>query len=145
MNRRDVLTSFAATVGAIALAPSVAAAAAAPERDATAEADRWAQGYLVGYGQGLGNGETAGFHDGWDAGERTGYASAEQQAAPTAVVVGALYDFMGRLTTLDEPLTVSRGHTVYALLEAFQAWAEERGLDIRAADVARWQERLEHG
>lgn len=61
---------------------------------------------------------------------------------PSAVVVGALYDFMGRLTTLDEPITVSRSHTVYGVMDAFQAWATDRGLDINVADIQHWQERL---
>ena len=59
-----------------------------------------------------------------------------------AIVVGALYDFMGWLTTRDEPITVSRSHTVYAVMDSFQAWAKERGLDINAADVEHWQKRL---
>jgi hypothetical protein len=140
--RRGFLAAVVATAGATALP---VAASAAPV-DAMPEADLWAKGYLAGYGQGFDGAEgiayTRGYHDGWDIGERMGRERSEQTNTEAAVVVGALYDFMGWLTTRDEPITVSRSHTVYAVMESFQAWAKERGFNIDAADVEGWQRRL---
>lgn len=148
MNRRDLLTSIAATVGVAALASSTPnpVEAGAPPPNAMTDADLWAKGYLAGYGQGFDGAEgTAykrGYHDGWDSGERMAAERAVLLNTQGAIVVGALYDFMGWLTTRDEPITVSRSHTVYAVMDSFQAWAKERGLDIEEADVLGWQRRL---
>lgn len=140
MKRRAAL----AVISAGLIAP-VQPALASPA-DAMAEADRYAQGYLAGFEQGYdrgrGNGISIGFQEGWEIGEPQGYERATLRAAPSAVVVGAFYDFLGRLTTLDEPITVSRSHEVYAILDAFTAWAKDRGLDIDKADVEHWQRRL---
>lgn len=78
------------------------------------------------------------YGDGWNA----GHGQATRISVPSAVVAGALYDFMGCLTTRDDPITLSRNHTVYDLMDAFTAWANERGLNVDAADVERWSERL---
>lgn len=124
-NRRAFLATVATFVGTATIAPKIEAAQA----DDTVSSihqhpypDDWGDGYTFG--------------------RESGRAETEMMAAPSAVVVGALYDFMGRLTTLDEPITVSRNHTVYALLEAFAAWGNERGLDMDKADVEHWHDRL---
>jgi hypothetical protein len=58
------------------------------------------------------------------------------------IVAGALFDFMGRLTMLEEPITLSGHHEPHQLLEIFKAWADERGLDTNEADVEDWQASL---
>lgn len=58
------------------------------------------------------------------------------------IVAGALYDFMGRLMTGEEELTLSGHHEPHRLLEIFAAWAAERGLDIHDADVQHWSDEI---
>lgn len=123
MQRRDLiqraLTRVAALGAFLALAP---VARAEPATESLTDGDIYAQGYLAGLDQQI--------------------EGIKRLDVPSAVVVGALYDFMGRLTTLDRPVTVSRHHEVYGVLDAFEAWARERGLDVSQADVEHWQERL---
>lgn len=120
-NRRVFLATVASFAGAAALSSELASATE-PTPDAMAQADLWARGYLDGYDQAI--------------------SRVAELNTPSAVVAGALYDFMGRLTTLDEPITISREHTVYAILDAFKAWAADRGLNVEVADVSHWQKRL---
>lgn len=122
MKRRALFGKIATAAAVVAVGPVVTAAEATPVRDTMADADLWANGYLAGLDQQM--------------------ADVKRVDVPNAVVVGALYDFMGRLTTLDEPITVSRSHEVYGVMEAFQAWARDRGLDINVADVEHWHERV---
>lgn len=88
-------------------------------------------------------GRTEAFNDGYDIGLREGQNRHEMLRTSEAVVVGALYDFMGRLTTLDTPITVGSSIEVYDLMDAFQAWAKDRGLDINNADVEGWASRVD--
>ena len=53
-------------------------------------------------------------------------------------VAGALYDFMGYLTTRYDHLAVGATHNCVPLLDKFKDWAALRGLDIEAADVEGW-------
>lgn len=55
-------------------------------------------------------------------------------------IAGALYDFLGYLTTRAEPLTLSRAHEAPPALDALVAWAETRGLSLERADVLHWHE-----
>jgi hypothetical protein len=69
----------------------------------------------------------------------------EQQQGETwmhELIAGALFDFMGRLTTLDEPLTLSGKHEPHRLLDVFGEWASERRLNTHDADVRRWHLRI---
>ena len=54
-------------------------------------------------------------------------------------IAGAIFDFMGRLTSLPEPLTVWAGADASPLLAVFSEWAADRGLNIDEADVRGWQ------
>jgi hypothetical protein len=58
------------------------------------------------------------------------------------LIAGALFDFMGRLTTLEDPITLSSKHEPHRLLEVFTEWAAERRLNTHNADVQRWQFRI---
>jgi hypothetical protein len=57
------------------------------------------------------------------------------------VVSGALFDFMGRLTTLDEPIAVGGSEECSPILDVAEEWAEERGLDLGGADVTNWNDK----
>ncbi len=119
---RRALIPFLASVGLLMAASPVARAKAGePPPDPTRNAD---------------------YFEGWDHGFESGRARAGDLHPESAVVAGALYDFMGYLTTRDDPITVGRSHEVYKLIEAFSAWSEERGLDVDGADVLSWTERL---
>jgi hypothetical protein len=56
------------------------------------------------------------------------------------IVAGALYDFMGFLTSRPEEITLSGHHEPHALLAALGEWAEARNLDIENALVREWHE-----
>jgi hypothetical protein len=59
-------------------------------------------------------------------------------AAYDEQIAGALFDFMGRLTTLDEPVTLSGRHDAGVIIPIAEAWAGERGLSLDEADVSGW-------
>lgn len=58
------------------------------------------------------------------------------------LIAGALYDFMGRLTTGEEEITLSGHHEPHRLLAIFEAWAAERRLNVANADVQHWSFRI---
>ena len=65
----------------------------------------------------------------------------EQQAEPVAhaVIVGALFDFMGWLTTRKERLVLSSVDNASPAADAIKAFAEMRGLSLDDARVQDWQ------
>ncbi len=67
---------------------------------------------------------------------KTPIVATEKQAHLT----GALFDFLGFLTTRHEPLTFSAAHDAQPAVDALRAWAEKRGLDLDSADVKGWQD-----
>ena len=58
------------------------------------------------------------------------------------LIAGALYDFMGRLTSQPDEITLSSHHEPHRLLEIFSEWAAERRLNVEDADVQHWQFRI---
>lgn len=54
------------------------------------------------------------------------------------LVSGAIYDFMGSLSTLDEGFSVGASEHPSPLIEAFLAWAAERGLECEEPWVNGW-------
>lgn len=58
------------------------------------------------------------------------------------IVAGALFDFVGMLTTLAEPLTVWSGAEPHIILDKLQTWAAERGLSLSAPYVEGWVKEL---
>jgi hypothetical protein len=61
------------------------------------------------------------------------------------IVSGALFDFLGKLTSLDEPITLSRKHDAVRAVDLMVDWAwKERGLNTLDADVMNWSNRLEN-
>ena len=55
-----------------------------------------------------------------------------------SIVAGALYDFVGHLTTLPTTIKAGASETVYDVFDTFKAWAMKRGLDIDKAMVEDW-------
>jgi hypothetical protein len=54
------------------------------------------------------------------------------------IVAGAIYDFMGYLTTREKPIIIDAGQPVSDLMAAFEAWANERKLPLDDAAVEYW-------
>ena len=65
----------------------------------------------------------------------------EQQAEPVsqAVIVGALFDFMGWLTTRKERLVLSSTDNASPAADAIKDFAKMRGLSLDDAKVQDWQ------
>ncbi|WP_343499210.1 hypothetical protein [Achromobacter denitrificans] len=61
--------------------------------------------------------------------------------AQDAVIAGALFDLMGFLTTLDEPVSLGSTEEAAIAVELLQRWAAKRGLNLDGADVKGWKER----
>lgn len=55
------------------------------------------------------------------------------------IVRGALFDFMGFLTTREEAINVGASADSTELMDLFTEWAENRGLDINGpSDIEGW-------
>lgn len=59
-----------------------------------------------------------------------------------SIVAGALYDFLGYITTLDPPMAIGQGEQPHQLIKRLEEWATKRNLDLGSADVHRWHNRL---
>jgi len=53
-------------------------------------------------------------------------------------IAGALFDFLGYLTTLKNPITRSSKHEAPLGLKCLQEWAKKRKFDLEDADVKNW-------
>jgi hypothetical protein len=58
------------------------------------------------------------------------------------IVAGALFDFVGFLTTLQEPVTLSARDDTSRPLRLLQEFAASRGLDLSDANVMDWQDEI---
>jgi hypothetical protein len=58
------------------------------------------------------------------------------------IVAGALYDFLGYLSTRDAEIKMGADHDSYRVLDLLEEWAELRGLDLSNAEVLNWQEEI---
>lgn len=58
------------------------------------------------------------------------------------IVVGALIDFVGSLTTSEKEIVVGAMHPVYDLHDALMVFCGKRQLDMRNAKVEGWLEEL---
>lgn len=56
-------------------------------------------------------------------------------------IAGALFDFCGYITTVEE-FVVGSSQTPHVLMEHMNAWAKLRGLDLNEADVESWNQNL---
>jgi hypothetical protein len=69
--------------------------------------------------------------------------SATPQAAQAEpMIAGALFDFLGFLTSSDECWTFSSRHEAGPAVRALEQWAAKRGLRLGEADVAGWRKDL---
>ena len=60
-----------------------------------------------------------------------------------ALIAGALFDFAGHLTTMDEVYEIGAARDSTRMVAELQAWASKRGLDLSDADVMNWQDKQE--
>jgi uncharacterized cysteine cluster protein YcgN (CxxCxxCC family) len=65
---------------------------------------------------------------------------AAQPAVPHPVIAGALFDFMGWLTSRDQRLTLSSTDEAGPAVEAITEFAKMRGLSLDEARVQNWQD-----
>lgn len=65
------------------------------------------------------------------------YAS-DVPANVDSLIAGALFDFLGGLTTRDKTLKLGTKHEVYSAVDALEAFANSRGLKLDAARVQSW-------
>jgi hypothetical protein len=79
-------------------------------------------------------------HDAAITALRTAIESAEkQEPVAHSVVAGALFDFMGWLTSRDKRLTLSSTDEAGPAVEATTEFAKMRGLRLEDAQVEHWQ------
>ena len=55
-------------------------------------------------------------------------------------IAGALFDFIGFLTTRRERLCLSENDNVSTAVDALQEWAKKRDLNLDGAEVKHWQD-----
>ena len=70
------------------------------------------------------------------------YKEPEQEPVAHSVVAGALFDFMGWLTSRNKRLTLSGADEASPAVEAIQEFSEKRGLSLKDAEVGFWTEFL---
>jgi hypothetical protein len=58
------------------------------------------------------------------------------------MVAGALFDFIGFLTSLEEEITFSSHHEVQPAISILQKFAYQHKLSLEEADVLYWQEKI---
>lgn len=61
---------------------------------------------------------------------------------PHEVISGALFDFMGFLTSDERRIVVGAAYNVAPLLDAFKRWSGLRGLVVDNAAVKDWSKAL---
>jgi hypothetical protein len=59
-----------------------------------------------------------------------------------SVVLGALYDFMGFLTSDDHTITVGAQHSVTEIMEAFGEWSKRVGITAPTAEIEAWRSKV---
>lgn len=61
-----------------------------------------------------------------------------------SIIAGALFDFVGCLSTHKPDFKVGGSEEFYPLMEFTRVWAKEHGLDVESPDFG-WQEHLPRG
>lgn len=61
-----------------------------------------------------------------------------------AIVSGAIFDFAGFLTTLDETVEIGMREDASLMVELVRKWSDRRGLPIDNAEVEHWRELYTH-
>lgn len=136
ITRRGLVSSLVTMIAGAALVPIAPIQAAVPEAKTDYEA------LSVEYRKGF----MAGEQEGWPKGYLAGYDQGRERGlsvnVEAAIIAGAMFDFMGYLTSREERMVLSRYDEPHDLLDAFTEWAKLRGLDIKHADVAGWFKRV---
>jgi hypothetical protein len=145
--RRILGPLLGAILGVTALTKNLEAQESDPGVSLSDFGKGYEQGWKKGYDEGYADKTMYGmdqWDEGWNAGISNSRSHIELLKLPETIVRGALFDFMGKLTSLEEPLTLGRDHTVYRLMDIFTEWEKERGMTPwGSADVQGWQDRLE--
>ena len=58
------------------------------------------------------------------------------------IIGGALYDLLGRFTSLPKPIMLGSSQSPDRALTILQGWAEEQGLDLENSRVEDWHKAL---
>ena len=53
-------------------------------------------------------------------------------------IAGALFDFIGYLTSMEKAITFGCKYNVPEALECLSKWAKKRNLNLEGADVKNW-------
>jgi hypothetical protein len=61
---------------------------------------------------------------------------------PHDIVAGAIFDLMGKMTSLGTPVTFGASHGTAPAVEIIRDFAKKRGLDISDPDVEHWQDKI---
>ena len=69
-------------------------------------------------------------------------AQPEQEPVSHAVIAGALFDFMGYLTSLKKRIVLSASDDAAPAVDAIRDFAEKRGLSLNDAQVREWIDAL---
>jgi hypothetical protein len=59
------------------------------------------------------------------------------------LVAGAIFDLMGKLTGMEEPVTFGASHDALVAIGIIKDFAKKRGLDISDPDVEYWQDKIQ--
>ena len=83
-----------------------------------------------------------GYDSQWTEGALAGWQAAQAQAAvepvPDDIVAGALYDFLGYLTTRRTRITMSDRDDAGAAVDALVDWSKTRNINLTEARVRDW-------
>lgn len=94
----------------------------------------------------LGGLEDGSYHLEVDELERVIYAARQatqgELAVESSVIAGALFDFIGFLTTRDESTAFGATSLAATAVDLLSQWAETRKLHLDGADVEGWQDRI---
>lgn len=69
-----------------------------------------------------------------------GQVAPQATVLPEEIIAGALFDFMGFLTTRNEVITLSSHHEAGPAVEALRAFADKRQFNLDEAKVADWMD-----
>lgn len=92
-------------------------------------------------------GQTIGKVAAWEAWQaaQAQAGDGEPEAAQDKVIAGALFDFLGFLTTRDKPTAFGATRNASPAVELLKEWADKRGLDLEDADVENFHSRPAKG
>jgi hypothetical protein len=85
---------------------------------------------------------TIAYLDGYERGKKEALAQPEQELVAHSVIAGALFDFMGWLTSRKERIVLSSADNAAPAADAIRDFAKMRDLSLYNAQVETWREAL---